>query len=353
MKINLTKEELYLLGTPIFDTQPKKEFLTPCSTTKLYQNIIAEIQDGKDILLKLQEEYVAIVYALKQMGIEFRIIYAHENMMDKKVLAICLERLGCRLAGFGNVFSPSVVLYPRDFGIILPKLVLISSRVAKRIDKQNKTHKISISDIGEGGRTLICGDTMLVSERFIIKDGHSRPVEPSDLEEITQVGIKVGLFPLHISQRISPLGEVLSSFSADHVDRVACMIKGKDGKPNLVVDPEIKTVSWIECMGIKSLPDKPEVTEHRIRTVCEDLGINVHYPKEIRVPYSLNLIQFHDGRVLMTGGDEPVAEVISDIVGKENVFVTPTPIRFFPVWSYAGIRCLVTEAPSPILKKAK
>ena len=91
-------------------------------------------------------------------------------------------------------------------------------------------------------------------------------------------------------------------------------------------------------------------TIEKIKLICQPLGIEVHHPKKMEVPYALNLIQFPDNRVLMTGGDESVAELINEIVGEENVFKTPTPIRYFPVWLYAGIRCLVSEAPEPLFK---
>jgi hypothetical protein len=76
----------------------------------------------------------------------------------------------------------------------------------------------------------------------------------------------------------------------------------------------------------------------------------VHYPEKIEVPCSLNLIQFSDGKVLMTNGDESVAKLIDEIVGKENVFKTLIPIRFFPACRYGCIRCLINELPDVMFK---
>ena len=74
-------------------------------------------------------------------------------------------------------------------------------------------------------------------------------------------------------------------------------------------------------------------------------------PGDLTVPYALNLMQFPDKRVLMTSGSPEVENLIRLIVGDGNVSTTEVPVRFLPLWQYAGIRCLIGELPEFILKK--
>jgi hypothetical protein len=83
--------------------------------------------------------------------------------------------------------------------------------------------------------------------------------------------------------------------------------------------------------------------------VCDPLEISVK-PVSTRVPYALNLEQFPDGRVLMTSGDDEAAEAVERVVGAGMVTVTEVPIRYYPVFRYSGIRCIMTETP-PIFNR--
>lgn len=344
-------QQLYLVGEPFFRPEPKEEYYAPIGQLELCQKILKETQDKTLVLDRLRKEYLAIVWTLKQMEIDFRIIYAHGDQIDKKVLGVCTQELGCKLAGFDQgYFAPSVI-YPRDFATVLPGLVLVNSEVVDLKVRGKDDYKILPSPYGEGGRVLFSEKTILITERLAIKEGHSRPVEPRDIAVFSEMGIKVGILPFPVSRSFSLSGPKNKSFGNDHIDRVACLIRGKERKLHLVVDPLIHTTDWKDYKHVRWMPRFPRESMEKIEHTCEAMGINVCYPKGLEVPYSLNLIQFPDSRVLMTGGDETVAEIIGEIVGKENLFKTPIPIRFFPVWAYAGIRCLVSEAPMILFKR--
>jgi hypothetical protein len=347
-------KEMYLMGEPwLFGEQGREEYYAPAGQGHLCQQVLVETQDLDVVKQKLREEYLAIVWSLVQMGVNFRIIYSHPEKIDQKILAACIKSLGCRLAGFTPDYFPPGVVFPRDFATVLPGLILINSQMARATVNQKDGWRILSSPYGEGGRMLFWNKTTLVCERIILKDrgqGSERPGKK--LEKIKQNGITVGLFPLPVAQALSRTGSTDDRFFFnDHLDRVACLIRGLDGSVHLVVDPEIITACW---RGRKFtpcwIPRSPKDSIEKIKRVCERSGIEVHCPEKLEVPYSLNLVQFPDGRVLMTGGDASVAEIISQIVGPENIFKTPAPIRFFPVWVYGGIRCLVSEAPMPLFK---
>lgn len=344
-------EPLYLLGEPICKPGHREKHFAPVSQAELCLEVLRETQDFDTVAAKLREEYLAIAWSLTEMGIDFRIIHAHQNQIDKQVLGVCIQKLGCRGADFSEKYFPPSVIYPRDFAIVLPGVILVNSQVTQLFIKEKDNYKIIPSPYGEGGRVLTSDRTILVSERLCTEEGKSRPAKSRDLEKVTNAGIKVGLLPPPVTQILTSSGFTNRSCFNDHLDRVACLISGRNSTLHLVVDPKIYTAKWRGGKDIPWTPIRPEETLERLKSICEPLGIAVHKPKSLRVPYSLNLLQFPDGRVLMTEGDENVAEVISRIVGEEKLFKTPTPIRFYPVWDYAGIRCLVSEAPLPLFKQ--
>ena len=340
----------YLLGEPIFDVHYEdRRFQAPVSQIELCQKILAEEQDPEVIVNELRKEYLVIAYSLKEMGIEFRIIYAHEDKIDKMALAYCIDPLKCKLIGFSpDFFGPSIV-YPRDFCTVLPKIVLINPEVASLTSSEKDGFSLISSPFGEGGRVLHSGETMLVSERVVEKDRHSRFVTDEEIREVSDLGINMARLP-------SPIGGVVQGgeknrfFSNDHIDRVGALIADSKQQLHLIVDPRIYTAKWRKGGAIPWEPAGPEETIIRLRSICDPLEIKVHVPRSLSVPYSLNFIQFSDGKVLMTGGDDHVAELVSGLIGEENIYMTPVPIKYHPVWVYAGIRCMIADAPLPLLK---
>lgn len=346
-------EMFYLVGEPITKTDSNRdEFLFPAGQIKACQEVVAESASPELITDNLRWEYLAIIQSLKDMGVEFRIVFAHPDLIDGGLLNACVTGLGCKTMGFGpNFFAPAVA-YPRDFCTVLPNILLLSDSAIKELKTNEKDGwELMISPYGEGGRALVQGNTMVVCEKLVIKDGVST-ANDAEVRRLVSMGIRVGFSPSLLAARFSLSRQEIKSFSSnDHIDRGACLLKGKDGRLFFVVDPEIATVDWSKPSG--QMPWTPRSTEETIaylKKSLNPLGINVCWPQSITVPYALNMLQFPDGRVLMTGGDQAVSELVGSIVGKENVSETEIPIRLYPVWMYAGIRCLVSEAPMPIAK---
>lgn len=345
-------EPFYLLGEPIFNVNiENRRFQAPVGQLKLCQKILEHGQSRSYVVDKLRDEYVAIVQSLVDMGIKFRIIYAHKEAVDKKILSVCIYYFKSKLIDFSpNFFGPSIVC-PRDFCTVLPKIVLVNSKVAELMTNDKDGYSCIASPFGEGGRVLHSGKTMLVNEKINAESGNSRFVRDEEIREISDLGIKTARFP-------SPLGGVVQGddknrfFSYDHIDRVGALIADSKQQLHLIVDPGIYTAKW-KSEGLTSWdPAGPEETIAKLRTICDPLEIKVHMPEYLNVPYSLNLIQFPNGQVLMTNGDDRVAEMVGGFIGQENVYLTPIPIRYYPVWVYAGIRCMIADAPLPLLKKA-
>ena len=108
------EEREYMVGEPLFGTESRESFFAPVGQTDLAYEILRKIKNTDEVVDRLRKEYMAIVFALKRMGVNFRIIYAHGDKVDEKALYACVQVLRCRLIGFASDFFPPSVIYPRD-----------------------------------------------------------------------------------------------------------------------------------------------------------------------------------------------------------------------------------------------
>jgi hypothetical protein len=284
------------------------------------------------------------------MGLDFRLVCRDLKHVAEDLVLKLYRETACKLAGFSG-FPAQSTLYPRDFCSVFPahKLLLLNPRAIKLQTCFNNDWHAAESPFGEGGRILYSGDVVLATERLMSDDRTpSRKTTNADLKVFRDAGIRVGKVPLFVSARFGFGGDGTITFN-EHLDRVGCLIMDRSNSLHLILDPAIQSVEW---MGNgRWQPRETVETVACFRRICEPMDIRVHVPKTMRVPYALNLLQVHDGRVLMTSGDPDVQQVVTDIMGQENVYTTEVPIRFFPTWAYAGIHCLVSDAPEAVMKR--
>lgn len=343
---------MYLLGEAIFKPEPRKRFKAPIGQANLCLKILRETDDLEAIKEKLRGEYLAIAFAMYQMGIDFSIVCSHLDETDGRVVAVCKEALGCKICAFDKDYFPPSVMYPRDFTTVLPGLVLVNPYV-EIIHPEKDGRKVVSSPFGQGGRIHVAKNVAVVCERVIVQKGSSREVNASELAPLQEIGISSCLMPAHLVGVIIN-GQISNRFfSNDHIDRVSVLLEAQDGGLHLVMDPRIMGANWQG--GDKNHPWNPIFPEAMVslmRERCDPFGITVHLPERLSIPYILNLIQFSDGRVLMSSGDPEVESLIRSIVGQDKVFTTEVPIRYFPTWHYAGIRCLIGDYAEVLFKKA-
>lgn len=347
----------YILGCPSFGRvlEGLKEFYVPVSQIGLCRDVLREIKSNEDCLTKIQKEYFAIFFALLEMEIDFSIT-CHETEEEyrqgikdslreiEKEFEIGFE-IG--ITDLPDSFPVDIASYPKDIFTILAKDVLVNSEIIIARPENKNIHRVASSLYGEGGRVLHRRNTILVSEYLTL--GKHRPLEEAKIADFNQMEINLGLFPLPISSifSLSKKGKLIPN---DHLDRVSCLIEGKDKKLYLVVDPKICTLkkdedkNWIVQNSEKSLEE--------IRIICQQLGIELCYLEKMEVPYALNLFQFENGKILMTGGDDSTYQVIAEIVGEEMVTKTEVPIQLYPIFNNAGIGCLINKSFPPTLLKA-
>ena len=95
-------DQWYLVGEPLFKAFPsifREEYFAPASQINLCRKVLRETQDAYLVLDRLRNEYLAIITALKEMRIDFRIVFCHEKEIDRDLIGICVM-LGCRLVAF-------------------------------------------------------------------------------------------------------------------------------------------------------------------------------------------------------------------------------------------------------------
>ena len=341
---------MYLVGEPVFDVgQERKTFLVPTGQMRLCLEVLKETRDVNKIHQQLATEYLAIIYGLKEMGVEFRIIYSHPDKIAMDVVEIC-ARLECRFVQFQADFYPPSVVFPRDFSTILPGTLLVNE-YTRVLTSEKNGWKLIVSPWGEGGRVLVTNNHVAVPERICSYKKGSFAVDEKHLEPFRDAGMKVLFLPLPLMFEITATGEIQSIAFNDHLDLVAFMILDKNNNPHLIVDPNIRGRHATDKMVSKWKPLNPKETISVIQERATEASITFHVAPLLQVPYSLNLLQDDTGQILMTSGEEGLASLVGEIVGKDMVVRTPIPIRYFPAWAYAGIRCLVNEAPTPLLIK--
>lgn len=339
----------YVLGRPSFGRvmSDVDNFSAPISEIESCKKVLREIKSGKDRLTKINEEYLAIFLALIGMEIDFSITFSALEKEYRQQLEDSLKGLR---SGFG--YSANVEIldisehcpidlasFPKDIAMTLVAHTLVNPEVKmpKNFGNENAS-SVLFSPYGEGGRVLNCKDTVLISNHLTL--GELRPIEKARVSDFDQMKINLGLIPLPAAGTFS-LSKLNETFPNDHLDRIACLIEGKNGKLHLVADPKIHTYKKDENKNW--IIQEPEESLKEIGKVCESLGIELHYPEAIEVPYALNLFQFEDGRILMTGGDDCVCQLISEIVGEEMMNTTEVPIQLYPIFNRAGIGCVINK----------
>lgn len=192
---------------------------------------------------------------------------------------------------------------------------------------------------------------MIVAERLI--SGNNKSSKPM-LNGFRQLGIEVALFPVPLVSELSLQGEEKGKVHGnDHLDRVSCLLFGRDGKRHLLIESGICTCEFINPNDKKKDDIRvldPKESLGRIEEMCKGFGIKLHCIDGTTVPYALNIPQFPDGTVTISGGEESLFETVAGIVGKEKVISTRIPILFLPLLARAGTRCLVNAMPEALAK---
>lgn len=322
----------YLLGEAAFEMNwPLPPLHAPIGQYESCLAARAEFPTQRAVQNRLWEEYLAITAALLAAGLHdvIRIVYSHEP--DTAVL-LTLGECGMRLLRLPPEYPDFYTRYPRDMGVQLPNCGLLAPEFRPGKEQDG----IQAHPYGVGGRVLHRHTVGCIASR-ICDGANSQPARPEFLEA---AGLQTAVLPVPAVAIEDPADEEKCGVTNnDHLDRVAALIERPNGSLFLIIDPGYYTLR----SGVVYEPE--DVIPH-IRDRCRKVGVDLIVPRyPLRVPYALNLVQFPDGRVLMTGGDEQIADLISFQISRRQLIETEIPIQAYPACAYAGIRCLIGEIP--------
>jgi hypothetical protein len=331
--------QILLLAEPIFKYPGKDEgkqvkFIVPLGLEPWVEQRFSHPITEQQITETLADEYLSIASALKEMGVPFRVIIAHRQQIDEKFALAILQHFNVR--GIALDKSIKETCFPRDMMVNFDGKMYINPGA----NFYFPDHSGVLSPLGEGGRVLKVDKKVFVPDpRGFVK---TRSKYVKDIHTLS-ARFQFGFLPFPLAVEVDSQTGRKTIFPNDHLDRVAAFIKGKDDNEYLLLDANY--VSETQTPYGKHWD--------RIKEACEQLAVIpvVIKRKPESIPYALNLDQFADGTVLLTGGDNILAEIVSQIVGDDKVHTTQHPIVLYPLYRNGGIRCMLLHSPQTIVGK--
>jgi len=293
--------------------------------------------DEWQLTRQIAREYCSVLSTLMIMEEDFRIIDAYQNEAWHE-LRTTIRRAGAKFRKYCEVDYRRLA-YPRDLAVYLPngETVMCWFKLDESSIISDKI-QVSLSNLGEGGRTMIRGDVALYPEVMQLESEDDQKVYNYEVvtpNSLRRANLRTGaLLPAITLPKKN--GIILN-----HLDMYSGFLEDPDGQLHLVIDP-LMIAAKRDLSGPMSLVESRKSWQE----VCDKLGVQLHIPKSpLSVPASVCFFQFPSGKVIMTGGDEGIVEIVADIMGSDKVFLTNTPIRYFPTFQGAGIRCMIGELP--------
>jgi hypothetical protein len=90
----------------------------------------------------------------------------------------------------------------------------------------------------------------------------------------------------------------------------------------------------------------------RVRRICDRIGVEVQVPEKAVSPFATSAVDLGDCGILITGGDPGVRECCAAFAGSDTVIATRVSLEAYAVFAAAGVHCLVTEMPEPLVRPA-
>ncbi|TSC90167.1 MAG: hypothetical protein G01um10145_271 [Microgenomates group bacterium Gr01-1014_5] len=332
--------ETLLIAEPIFH-QPQDDTFPYITTFQIPKGqegwAFAAYESGlteESVADKLRQEYADIASALIDHNIPFRFIRAHKEEIDEELCFKLMFRFGVSGVNLHHLISSTC--FPRDMLVHLDTITFVNPDANFFLPELRSR----MSYLGEGGAVLRVNSKLFFSD----PRGCDLKKHKKHSEHIKQLPARfnVGLLPFPCGVEINMLTGYSEEFLNHHVDRTAAFIKGRDGKDYLLVEPVYISENQQPWGSYAKF----------IQDQCTKLGVELvvieRAPDD--TPYSLNLVQFYDGTVMMTAGHESLEKIIRQIVGDNRVITTQRPLVYYPVIRRGGWRCMSVFAPEGIAK---
>jgi len=318
----------------------KSPIVIPVGQHHLVIEVLKRYSNKQGMIRRLISEYRSIVKALLKMKVDFKIL----NLKDgEDAVRSWLLKKGCKGVEFPMEKPSHWHIFPRDMFVYLEEIdtILVHSKLFKLKRDRSSSCEIIHTELAEGGQILF-------SDRHLITGCHpemiNRRRKNRVFNQLREMGMKITFIPQAIFFALSRegRGRPISTYYESHIDRSASLLKGKDGDYYLIIDPGYRTGPLIDLLPAQKSIDL-------VRKICEENGIRVRIPTSLSVPYGTSAIQFKNGKVLATDGDEELLSTLADIVGTENLYMTDIPFSAYSIFAAAGLHCLITERPEPFI----
>lgn len=333
----------YLLGMPVFRGMPfhgRSPMVIPVGQHHLVIEVLKRYSNKQEMIRRLISEYRSIVTTLMRMKIDFRILNLKNG--EESTKSWLLER-GNRGVDFPMEKPTHWHAFPRDMFVYLEsvKTILVHSKLFKLWRDRSPNCNVIHTELAEGGQILFSDHHLIIGcHPEMIK----RKRENRVLNQLREMGMKIIFIPQAILFALSreKKGKPISLYYESHIDRSASLLRGKDGKPYLVLDPYYQTGNLNSPLTVQKSIDL-------VRKICERDEIEIRIPKSLSIPYGTSAVQFRGKKTIVTGKDEEVHFTLAGILGSENLYATDIPLSAYPVFTGAGLHCLVTERPNPLI----
>lgn len=331
--------QLWLTGYPDHGLQHAQRHVPGVllGSAEAARAILADSNDESRFGHRFEAEYRSVLDALLEAGMPFRVLNLHAATSELSTQLRADHYPGFRI---DVPQQGSTFLYPRDLMVYLRThdIALTSPTWLKPGAGDRGGVSCWPTCWSEGGRVLFSDETLIVFR-------HPEKTEAPDQETLRRLrdrGLRVVEIPAGIFCSLDQEGHLSGLFHDHHIDRAAGLVRGPDGTGHLLLGPGYRT-------GPLNAPLDAEQSIAVVRRICETADIQVHGIPDTALPYATSLVQSPEGTVVISGGNESVAEVLETILGANAVVPTALPITHFPVFASAGIHCLVTESPDFLL----
>ncbi len=316
-----------------------REVLVPIGQERVARRVLRAARTRTAIVEQLRAEYRSIIDALWDMHVPFRVLNLDHGDPE---IARWLRATGCTSLRFPGSTPLAYQLFPRDLFVYLKHagVLLVHPDVFRLRSSETKGCEIIHTPLAEGGRVLFAGDRMLIGRH---PEGRCPSGEAATIRRLRARGMRIAEIPYPLCYQLSPHdgGDRMALAYDSHLDRSASLIQGTSGL-SLVLDPGYRT-------GPLLAPLSGEQSIALVRAACERIEVSVRVPPAGGVPYATSAVQVQDGKVLVSGGHPDLLAVIAELCEPGRVHATARAIEAYPVFAAAGLHCVVTESPVPLL----
>jgi hypothetical protein len=267
-------------------------------------------------------------------------VYALNLDSGDEVLARFLRRARARSLRFVARRPSRWQLFPRDMFLLAERagVLLVHADLFRLTRSTARGYAVVHSRWAEGGRVLLSGDRLIVG-----RYPGSRTSRSGALAQLARRGMRIASIPLPIIAHLERgTGRTRVLRYDTHVDRSASLVRDRDGGCHLFLGPGYRT-------GLLDAPSQAAASADAVRRACEKIDVSVHQLADVAGPYGVATVQLGSGHVLVSAAEQELRAELATLVGAHKVLPVRPSLEAYPVFGAAGLHCLVTDVPTPLV----